>query len=124
MYYFEETRVHYSACSDPSFSWPRLAGLLERYWPRFRSTLMVEAVRPDQMTLVHPKELEPVQGFYPIEEQDADMKGIARMLTTPFRWTGKMAEFRSAGKWGALSSLLYQLCFIGSRKPPSGYMGG
>jgi SAM-dependent methyltransferase len=92
MYGFEKTKIHYSACSDPPFSWPRLARLLERIWPRFHSTLLVEAVRPDRTTLVRPQEVEALQGFYPVEEQEADMKGIARMLTTPFRWTGKTAE--------------------------------
>ena len=92
MYYFAEPKIHYSPCTNPSFPWPRLAGLLEQFWPQFRSTLLVEAVRPDRMTLVHPEELKSVRDFYPVEEQDANMEGIARMLTTPFRWTGETSE--------------------------------
>jgi len=92
MYRFEEVKIHYAACSDQSLAWPRMARLLERFRPRFRSTLLVEAFRPERMILVHPEEVEALQGFYPVEEQEADMQGIARMLTTPFRWTGKTAE--------------------------------
>jgi hypothetical protein len=111
MYRFEEIKIHYSTCSDSPFSWPRLAGLLERFWPRLRSTLLVEAVRPDQVTFVHPKEVEPVQGFYPVEEQDADMEGIARMLAIPFRWTGKTSEISLPAN-GAPYQVYYINCVL------------
>ncbi len=107
IYRFEKTRVFYSACLDPPFRWPVLAGLIGRFWPRFRSTLLVEAVRPKRVTLIHPEEAEPAPGFYPVEEHSADMDGIARMFTTPFRWTRGSAELSlPAGQ------ALYQVFFL------------
>src|SRR4030042_3946835 len=87
MYRFGKVQVHYSKCLDPPFSRPSLAGLIDRFWPRFRSTLLVEAARLSHIRLIHPEEVEPISGFYPVEEHGSDMDGIARMLTTPFRWT-------------------------------------
>ncbi len=92
MYQFEEVKVHYSKCLDPSFSKPLLAGLIDRFWPRFRSTLLVEARRPQATYLIHPEEVGSITGFYPIEEHSADMGGIAKMLTVPFRWTEGTAQ--------------------------------
>jgi len=92
MYRFEEAQIHYSTCLDPLFSWPRLAGFIEHYWPRFRSSLLVEAVRPSQTTFIHPEEVKPITGLYPVEEHGPDMDGIARMMTVPFRWTREKAE--------------------------------
>ena len=92
MYRFEGVQVHYSKCLDPSFSRPRLAGLVDRFWPRFRSTIMIEAFRPRDVTFIHPEEAEPTTGFYPIEEHGPNMEGIARILTIPFRWTEGTAQ--------------------------------
>jgi hypothetical protein len=87
MYRFEGVKVYYSKCLDPLFSKPNLAEWVDRFWPRFRSTMMVEACRPPEITLIHPEEVEPAAGFHPTEEHGPDMNGIARILTTPFRWT-------------------------------------
>jgi SAM-dependent methyltransferase len=107
MYRFEEVQVHYSKCLDPIFSQPHLAAWFDRFWPRFRSTLMVEAGRPREMTLIHPEETRPVAGFYPVEEQGADMDGIARVLTTPFRWTQGTAQMQLPA-----SDAPYQIFFL------------
>jgi 2-polyprenyl-3-methyl-5-hydroxy-6-metoxy-1,4-benzoquinol methylase len=92
MYRFEDTQVHFSACSEPAYAWPRLAEAIKRFWPKFRSTLLVKAFRPKRMKLIHPEEVEAVSGLYPVEEHSPDMEGIARILTTPFRWTEGKAE--------------------------------
>jgi hypothetical protein len=92
MYRFEKIQVHYSKCLDPVFSHPLLAKGLDRFYPRFRSTLMVEAVRPEDLRLILPGEVEPISGFHPVEEHGADMDGIARILTVPFRWTEGTAQ--------------------------------
>ncbi len=94
MYRFAEAKTTYSKCLEPTFARPRLARSVDRLWPRFRSTLMVEARRSREITLIHPEEVEPVAGFYPVEEQGPDMNGIARVLTTPFRWTEGRARLR------------------------------
>ena len=46
MYRFEKVQVHYSKCLDPVFLPTSSGKVIDRFWPRFRSTLMVEAVRP------------------------------------------------------------------------------
>jgi 2-polyprenyl-3-methyl-5-hydroxy-6-metoxy-1,4-benzoquinol methylase len=92
MYRFSESEVHYSSCLEPPYSWPRLAGLIKRLWPGFRSTLLVKATRPKQIKLIHPEDLEVSDSFYPAEKQGANMEGIAQMLTTPFRWSSGTAE--------------------------------
>jgi SAM-dependent methyltransferase len=99
MYRFEKIKVHYSKCLDPVFSRPFLAKVFDRFYPRFRSTLMVEAVRPNDLTLISPDEVDPLSGFYSIEEHRDDMEGIARILTVPFRWTEETAQLNiPAGK--------------------------
>ncbi len=121
MYRFEKARIFYSACLDPSYSWPRLARLISRFWPRFRSTLLVEALRPSQMKLIHPEELEPVQGFYAVEKQMPDMEGIAQMLTTLFRWTGGRAEISLPASEAPYQVFYLNLVYLVPWSLPPGY---
>jgi 2-polyprenyl-3-methyl-5-hydroxy-6-metoxy-1,4-benzoquinol methylase len=86
MYAFDQVRIHYSKCLDPPFAASFPARCLDRLFPRFRSTLMVEAVRPTHIKRVPPEEIGPTEGFHPLEEHRENMEGIARMLTVPFRW--------------------------------------
>jgi SAM-dependent methyltransferase len=122
MYRFAGVKVHYSKCLDPLFSKPRLAGWVDRFWPRFRSTLMVEACRPREIAFIHSEETEPATGFYPIEEHGPDMSGIARVLTTPFRWTEGRAHLQLPA-----SDAPYQIfflnvvCMIPESLPPAGW---
>ena len=119
MYRFEGVKVIYSKCLDPLFSKPRLAGWVDRFWPRFRSTLMVEACRSREIALIHPEETEPVTGFYPIEEHGPNMYGIARVLTTPFRWTEGTAHLQlPAGEAPYQIFFLNVVCMIPESLPP------
>jgi 2-polyprenyl-3-methyl-5-hydroxy-6-metoxy-1,4-benzoquinol methylase len=91
MYRFEDIEIHYSAGSEPTYTWPKTAKLIKYLIPSFHSTLMVKGRRPEALKLIHPEEVESVQGLYPIEEHPADMEGIAKMVTVPFRWSEKRA---------------------------------
>jgi SAM-dependent methyltransferase len=107
MYRFGNVKVHYSKCLDPAFSRPLLAGLIDRFWPRFRSTLLIEAIKPKGIRLINPLEVEPTTGFYPIEEHGVNMDGIARMLTTPFRWSEETAQMNLPA-----SEATYQIFYL------------
>jgi SAM-dependent methyltransferase len=119
MYRFEGAQAYYSKCLDPLFSKPRLSGWVDRFWPRFRSTLMVEACRSREITLIHPEEVEPATGFYPTEEHGPDMHGITRVLTTPFRWTEGTAHLQlPAGEAPYQIFFLNVVCMIPENLPP------
>jgi SAM-dependent methyltransferase len=111
-YRFEEVRLHFSKCLDPSLPWPRLAGLIDRFRPRFRSTLMVEAFRPRTLAFIHPEEVEPVSGVYAVEEHGSNMDGIARILTTPFRWTGEKAHLQFPAGEGSYQILYFNVVYL------------
>ncbi|MBA4386888.1 MAG: hypothetical protein C0404_02840 [Verrucomicrobia bacterium] len=88
MYRFTGTRTHYSACFDPAWSLaaaPLLAA--KKIWPRFKSNLLVEATKPANVTLIQPREVEPAEGFYPVEDFPADVRGRARAFAAPCRWS-------------------------------------
>jgi 2-polyprenyl-3-methyl-5-hydroxy-6-metoxy-1,4-benzoquinol methylase len=93
IYRFEKTRFFFSSGLDPIFRWPKLAGLVLRLWPRFRSTLICESFRPLKISLISPGQLG-AEGFYPAEVQGPNTEGIARMFAVPFRWTRQEAEIR------------------------------
>ncbi|MBA4393064.1 MAG: hypothetical protein C0407_05880, partial [Desulfobacca sp.] len=101
MYRFEGTGVSYSMCLDPAFSWAgAIPWLVKRFWPRFQSTLFLEAFRPEGLELVLPGDMT-TNGFFDVEEQAADMGSTGRILATPFRWTeGKAVIYLPAGKAG------------------------
>ncbi|MEW6184244.1 MAG: class I SAM-dependent methyltransferase [Thermodesulfobacteriota bacterium] len=99
MYQFERVLVHYSKSLDPLFAQRFPVKWMDRIWPRFRSNLIIEAQRPQGTTLIHPQALKGFSGVYDMEEHYADMQGIARMLTVPFRWTqGQARLLLPAGK--------------------------
>ena len=121
MYRFEEATVHYLACSEPPYAWPRLAETIKRFWPKFRSTLLVKAFRPRGMKLIHPEEVEPVVGFYPIEEHSPDMEGIARILTTPFRWTEQTADLKLPASEAPYQIYYLNLVYLVPETLPPGF---
>jgi SAM-dependent methyltransferase len=87
MYRFENSKVSYSMCLDPAFSWSgAVSWVIKRFWPRFQSTLFVESFRPKAIELVQPEEVD-CQGFFEIEKQAADLGSTGRILATPFRWS-------------------------------------
>ncbi len=119
MYQFEEVQVHYSKCLDPSFSKSFPARVIDRLWPRFRSTLLVEARRPQATHLIHPEELGDTTGLYPVEVHTNDMEGIAKMLTVPFRWTNETFQLNfPAGKASSQIFFLNLVYLVPERLAP------
>jgi SAM-dependent methyltransferase len=112
MYQFEKVSVHYSKCLDPAFSKSFPVKWIDRFWPRFRSTLMVEARRPQATTLIPARELGNLSGVYDVEEHSADMKGIARMLTVPYRWTEGTAHLHLPASEASYQIFYFNLVWL------------
>jgi SAM-dependent methyltransferase len=107
MYRFSEVKVFYSSCLDPVYSWNRLARFIRRFWPRFRSTLLIRATRPKDIKLIHPEDVDVSNSFYSVEEQGTNQLGIAKMLTTHFRWSKGKAEI-----WLPASDAPFQVLYL------------
>jgi 2-polyprenyl-3-methyl-5-hydroxy-6-metoxy-1,4-benzoquinol methylase len=120
MYRFDNTRISYSMCLDPAFSWPGAAAwLVKCLWPRFRATLCIEAFRPAEMELIDPAEIT-ARGFYDTEEHPVDLGSTGRVLATPFRWSERRAELHLPAGTGAYQIFYLHLVFLAPKSlPPS-----
>ncbi len=123
MYRFERPLLRYSTCLDPPFRWGRLVPwLLERWWPRMRSNQMVIAQRPPGLALVHPGELTAAEGLHQVESHP-DGGGVAKALTTPFRWSGPRARLGLPPGAGAFQVYTLHLCDLGPEAMPARVWG-
>ena len=118
MYRFEGTRVNYSMCLDPAFSWAgSLLWVIKRFWPRLQSTIFLTAYRPEALELISSREVT-TKGFYEVEEHAPDMGSTGRILATPFRWTKGQAEIGLPAGQAEYQVLFLHLAFLGPRYLP------
>jgi len=123
MYRFEGTEVSYSMCLDPSFSWLGvIPWLLKRVWPRLRSTIFLQTLRPEKVELIQPEGVT-ADGFYEIEEHKADMGSTGRVLATPFRWTHSLAELSLPAGKTMFQVFFLHLIFLAPRYLPPVFLG-
>jgi len=123
MYRFEGTRVSYSLCLDPAFSWiGAISWFLKQLWPPFRATIFIQAIRPDHLDLIEPKKIE-AKGFYEQEEHDAQMGSTGRVLSTPFRWTHSHAELSLPAGETRFQVFFLHLIFLAPRYLPPAFLG-
>jgi 2-polyprenyl-3-methyl-5-hydroxy-6-metoxy-1,4-benzoquinol methylase len=118
MYRFEGTKISYSLCLDPAFSWRGAAvWFLKQIWPRFRATLWAMAFRPGGLEFIDPNQVA-ATGFYDPEEHPADFGSTGRILATPFRWTQKQARMELPAGESAYQVFYLHLCFMAPRQLP------
>jgi SAM-dependent methyltransferase len=118
MYRFEGTKVNYSMCLDPAFSWTgAIPWLIKTIWPRTRATLFVQSYRPKGLELISPKEIT-AKGFYEVEAHDPHMGSTGRILSTPFRWSRGQAEITLPAGKAAFQVFLLHLIFLAPRYLP------
>ncbi len=122
MYRFEGTRVSYSMCLDPAFSrLGAISWLVKRLWPRFQSTIFVQAFRPDHLEPIKPEKIE-AEGFYELEEHDAQMGSTGRVLSTAFRWTHRQAELSLPAGETMFQVFFLHLIFLAPRYLPPAFL--
>ena len=118
MYRFEGTKVSYSMCLDPAFSWAgAIPWVIKRFWPRLQSMVFLTAHRPESLELISPKEVTTI-GFYEAEEHAPDMGSTGRILATPFRWTQGQAEIGLPAGQAEYQLFFLHLVFLAPRYLP------
>ncbi|MGC1403765.1 MAG: class I SAM-dependent methyltransferase, partial [Thermodesulfobacteriota bacterium] len=118
MYRFEGTKVSYSMCLDPAFSWAgAIPWVIKRFWPRLQSMVFLTAHRPESLELISPKEVTTI-GFYEAEEHAPDMGSTGRILATPFRWIQGQAEIGLPAGQAEYQLFFLHLVFLAPRYLP------
>jgi SAM-dependent methyltransferase len=114
-YRFEGTRVSYSMCLDPAFSFAgAIPWLVKRFWPRMRATIFLQSFRPHNLEWLSAWKI-PAKGFYEVEEHKADLGSTGRVLATPFRWTGRQAEINLPASQAEYQVFFLPLVFLAPR---------
>jgi hypothetical protein len=96
------------------------AWVLEQLWPRLRSNQMVTATRPASSRLIVPEEIAPARGLHEVERQPESGQGVARALTTPFRWTGSQAQLGLPASSAAFQVFTLHLADLKPETLPAG----